>query len=172
MIIRHATQADLEGIAAVQAESWKDAYKDILPTQFLTEAIDRKLARHWRETDIKSDDLILLAEEDAIAGFIAVWCRPIPFIDNLHVRPSCRSQKTGSALLTAAASELIPKGHKTAFLWVFESNTKAIRFYERFGGVRKELAMKTVFGYEIPSRKIQWDDLTVICDILKGNHAY
>ena len=168
MKIRRAAREDLVDIAAIQAESWKDAYKDILPAQFLATRIDRTLTRQWREIDIKSEDLIMVAEENALAGFIAVWCRPIPFIDNLHVRPCCRSRKTGSALLTAAASELIQRGHKTAYLWVFESNTKAIRFYERFGGMRKELAMKTVFGYEVPSRKFQWDDLTVICGMEKG----
>ena len=78
--------------------------------------------------------------------------------------PSHRSKKLGFALLKAAAKELINKGHKVAYLWVFESNEKAIRFYERLGGVQKEQARKTVFGYEVLSRKIEWDDLAVICE--------
>ena len=105
-------------------------------------------------------------EEDSLVGFIAVWCRPIPFIDNLHVSPSHRSKKVGSALIKAIAKELINKGHKSGYLWVFESNEKAIRFYERLGGIRKEQARKTVFGYEVPSRKIEWDDLAIICENL------
>jgi ribosomal protein S18 acetylase RimI-like enzyme len=162
MKIRRATQSDLQGIATIHVESWKDSYSDVLPEEFMAEQIDRDLAQHWSELQIQNGDLVLVAEEDSLVGFVAVWCRPIPFIDNLHVRPSHRSKKLGSALIKAAAKELINKGHKTAYLWVFESNEKAIRFYERLGGVQKEQARKTVFGYEVLSRKIEWEDLAVI----------
>ena len=162
MKIRRATQSDLQGIATIHVESWKDSYSDVLPEEFMAEQIDRDLAEHWSELQIQNGDLVLVAEEDSLVGFVAVWCRPIPFIDNLHVRPSHRSKKLGSALIKAAAKELINKGHKTAYLWVFESNEKAIRFYERLGGVQKEQARKAVFGYEVLSRKIEWEDLAVI----------
>lgn len=162
MKIRRATQSDLQAIATIHVESWKDSYPDVLPAEFLDEQIDRDLAKHWSEFQIKNEDLVLVAEEDSLVGFVAVWCRPIPFIDNLHVRPSHRSKKLGSALIKAAAKELINEGHKTAYLWVFESNEKAIRFYERLGGVQKEQARKAVFGYEVLSRKIEWEDIAVI----------
>jgi len=164
MKIRHATQSDLQGIAAIHVESWKDSYSDFLPAEFLDEQIDRDLVQHWSEIQIKNEDIVLVAEEDSLVGFVAVWCRPIPFIDNLHVRPSHRSKKLGFALIKAAAKELINKGHKSAYLWVFERNEKAIRFYERLGGIQKEQARKTVFGFEVLSRKIEWNDLAEICE--------
>jgi ribosomal protein S18 acetylase RimI-like enzyme len=163
MKIRHATQSDLQAIAAIHAESWKDSYPDVLPAEFLAGQIDRDFKRHWNETQIQNGDIVLVAEEDALVGFIAVWCRPIPFIDNLHVRPCQRSKKIGSALMKAVAKELMRKGYHTAYLWVFESNEKAIRFYEGLGGSQKERAMKTIFGYDVLSRKIEWDDLSTIC---------
>jgi len=165
MKIRHATKSDLHDIAAVHIESWKDVYTDVLPAEFLNGQINRDFLQHWSEIDIQTEDIVLVAEELSIVGFIAVWCRPTPFIDNLHVRPSQRSKKVGSALMRAAARELISRGHQTAYLWVFESNQKAIRFYERFGGVRKEKAIKTVFGYDVLSRKIEWAELSVICGL-------
>ena len=66
--------------------------------------------------------------------------------------------------MKAVAKELIKERHKTAYLWVFESNEKAIRFYERLGGAQQEQARKNVFGYEVLSRKIEWDDLAIICE--------
>ena len=163
MKIRRAIQSDLQYIAAIHVESWKDAYSDVLPAEFMAGQIDQELAQHWSNIEIQSEDIVLVAEEDLLVGFIAVWCRPIPFIDNLHVRPSHRSKKIGSALMKAVAKELIKKEHKTAYLWVFESNEKAIRFYESLGGAQKEQAMKDIFGYEVPSRKIAWEDLARIC---------
>jgi ribosomal protein S18 acetylase RimI-like enzyme len=164
MNIRRATRSDLQSIAAIHIESWKDAYSGILPAEFLAVRVDHDLAKHWSEIEIHNEDIVLVAEEDALVGFIAVWCRPNPFIDNLHVKPSHRCNKIGSALMKAAAKELIRKGYKTCYLWVFESNEKALRFYERFGGMQKEQAMKTVFGYEVLNRKIEWDNLSLICN--------
>jgi len=164
MKIRHATQSDFQDIAAIHIESWKDSYSDVLPAEFLDWQINRDFIQLWDEVEIQNEDVILVAEENSVVGFIAVWCRPIPFIDNLHVRPSKRSKKFGSALMRAVAKELINQGHKTAYLWVFESNEKAIRFYERLGGIQKEQSMKTVFGYDVLSRKIEWTDLSVICE--------
>ena len=160
--IRPATESDLQDIISIHVESWKDAYADVLPAEFIAGQLHRELACHWRETEIQNQDIVLVAEQDSLVGFIAVWCRPIPFIDNLHVRPSHRSKKIGSALMKAVAQELTQKEHKKAYLWVFESNEKAIRFYERLGGTQKVQGPKNIFGYEVPSRKIEWDDLATI----------
>ena len=164
MKIRRATPSDFKGIAAIHAKSWQDAYSDDLPTEFLSGPIIRDFELYWREIEIQNEDIVLVAEENSLFGFIAVWCRPIPFIDNLHVTPSQRSKKVGSKLMNAAAKELINKGYKTAYLWVFQSNEKAIRFYKRLGGIQKETSMKNVFGYDVLSLKMEWDDLSKICE--------
>ena len=167
MKIRRATQSDLQEITAIHIESWQDSYSDALPSEFLAKRIHRDFERHWRQIEIQNKDIVLVAGENSLVGFVAVWCRPTPFIDNLHVRPSQRSRKIGSALMKAVAKELINEGHKTAYLWVFESNQKAINFYERLGGVQKEQSMKDVFGYDVLSRKIEWDDLSTILNVKK-----
>ena len=105
MKIRHATRSDHRGIADIHAESWKNAYPDVLPAEFLVGRIDRVFESHWSQIQIQNRDILLVAEEDSLLGFVAVWCRPFPFIDNLHVRPSQRSKKIGSALMDAVAKE-------------------------------------------------------------------
>ena len=163
MRIRGATRSDLQTIAALHIESCKDAYSEVFPTEFLEGRLSENLEMHWKAIEIKDEDIVLIAEEDIPIGFIAV-----PFIDNLHVSPSHRSKKVGTALMAAAAEELINQGHKTAYLWVFESNKKAIRFYTRLGGVQKEKVKREVFGYEILSRKIEWHDLASILDCISS----
>jgi ribosomal protein S18 acetylase RimI-like enzyme len=162
--IRLAVQEDLEAIAALHIESCTDAYAHVFPAEFLEERLPESLRSHWDTVAIRSEDLVLVAEEDAFIGFVAVWCRPSPFIDNLHVRPSDRSKKTGSTLMAAAAEQLIRRAHKTAHLWVFECNSGAIRFYRRLGGVLTERAERSVFGYNVMSRKIVWSDITSIVE--------
>jgi ribosomal protein S18 acetylase RimI-like enzyme len=164
MKIRHAKTSDFQDIAAIHTESWMDAYSNVLPEEFLAGQLTQVLSRHWRDIHIQNEDILLVAEEELLVGFVAVWCRPVPFIDNLHVRPSHRSKKLGTALMQAAVKKLVHKGHKAGYLWVFESNEKAIRFYGRLGGVQKEKAIKSIFGYDVPSLKIEWDDLAIICE--------
>ena len=133
-----------------------------MPASFLGTPLDQAFTRLWRDIEIETGDVVLVAENKGLCGFIAVWCRPMPYIDNLHVKPSLRSKSIGIVLLKSAAAKLLAQGHTTAYLWVFERNPKAIRFYERMGGIITEKAFQDIFGYSIPSLKIEWTDLSVI----------
>jgi hypothetical protein len=64
MNIRRATQSDRKFIAAIHSESWKDAYSDVLPPEFLAAKIDRAFTDHWSEIKILPEDVVLVAEED------------------------------------------------------------------------------------------------------------
>ena len=64
--------------------------------------------------------------------------------------------------MIAVAELLLEQGYATAYLWVLEENRRAIQFYERLGGVRVEKAIKSIFGYDAPSYKISWSDLSAI----------
>jgi len=162
MKIRSATKKDFPGIAALHIRSWQNAYAEILPDAFLNDPLEKEFTRYWRHVDMRTEDVVLVAEKDGLCGFIAVWCRPKPYIDNLHVKPSLRSKSIGTALFKSAAQELLIRGHKTAYLWVFERNRKAARFYKRMGGVITEKAPQSIFKYSIPSLKIEWSDLSAI----------
>ncbi len=160
--IRPAGLHDLQAIAAIHAASWKDAYQGILPDDYLRQGVEADLERHWQTVEIRPDDVVLVAEDNGIAGFIAVWCRQEPFIDNLHVDPARRSQGLGRALMAAAAAHLLGAGQSTAHLWVLEANRRALALYERLGGVRVETADKAVFGHSLPGIKVQWSDLSIL----------
>ena len=160
--IRTATKVDLPEIASLHIQSWRNAYAEVLPKDVLGDPLEREFTHYWHHIDLRTEDVVLVAEDDGLLGFIAVWCRPTPYIDNLHIKPSLRSRGIGSALLTSAANELLAREHKTAYLWVFKSNQKAVRFYEQLGGVKIEEVPQDIFGHNIPSLKIEWEDLTVI----------
>ena len=106
--------------------------------------------------------LVPLIAGDEIIGFIAVWVRPDPYIDNLHVRPGLRSKGIGRRLMAAAAERLMAAGHATAYLWVVAGNDRAIAFYERLGGVRTGQEMQPLFGNDVLNYRIEWADLSEI----------
>ncbi|GJL94679.1 MAG: N-acetyltransferase [Hyphococcus sp.] len=163
MNIRSATEADYDAIAEVHTESWRDSYKGILPDDYLSEQAAVDLRARWDDVDITPEDCVLVAEEDGkITGFIVVWGRPSPFIDNLHVRPSIRSGGVGAKLMCAAAAKLQSDGQTTAYLWVMADNPRARAFYERLGGVVTGEEEKDIFGNKALNYKIEWPDISVI----------
>ena len=163
MHIRPAGDDDRAAIAALQAASWKDAYRGLLTDSYFENDVASDLLAHWQAVALRCQDVVLVAEEGGTAaGFIAVWCDPDPYIDNLHVLPDWRAKGTGRRLMQAAAARLIALGHTTAYLWVLEDNPRAFRFYEGLGGRRAERAGKEIFGQVLPSWKITWPDISVI----------
>ncbi|MEM7122765.1 MAG: N-acetyltransferase [Pseudomonadota bacterium] len=162
MIIRPATESDKAAIATVHAASWREAYRDILPAAYLGNDVGNDLATQWHDRVVTKDDVVLVLEDPDIVGFIAVWCEPDPFIDNLHVLPERRSGGLGRQLMAHAASELIERDHASAHLWVLKDNRRARAFYGRIGGQEAETKTKPIFGHDLPHVKIVWTDLTSI----------
>ena len=158
--IRHARTAEFPTLARLQIQSWQDAYRGILADDYLDHRVEPDLLARWAEIRPAGDDLILVAEQDRIMGFITVWCRPAPFIDNLHVVPGQRSQGIGQRLMQAAAAQLIERGHVTVHLWVAAGNHRAIAFYRRLGGRFGEPQTQHLYGQDVAAMEVTWDDLT------------
>ena len=82
---------------------------------------------------IREHDEIWVAEDEGrLLGFLAIEHSTnleAPVLERLYVDPADQSRGVGSALLDEA-KVLRPEG---LYLWVFQKNTGAIRFYERHG---------------------------------------
>jgi GNAT superfamily N-acetyltransferase len=135
----------------------------VFPKPWLDHQLADVLQCHWSGVQILPQDVLLVAREEGIVGFVAVWCRPDPFIANLHVKPSKRSRGIGSMLMSAAACRLIEQGHDSAYLWAVASNARAISFYEKLGGNRSEKALHAVYGHKVWEVKFVWNDISVLC---------
>ena len=160
MEIRTAIDSDRAPIAALHAASWRDAYRGIFPDDYLRDQAADDLQERWRTAEIRPQDLVLVAIDNGhLVAFIGVWCRPDPFIDNLHVQPAIRSKGIGRQLMIEAARRLQAAGHQTAYLYVLTQNAKALRFYERLGGQRRERSEGILFGAASPRYRIVWPDL-------------
>ncbi|MEP3280308.1 MAG: GNAT family N-acetyltransferase [Stappiaceae bacterium] len=163
LVIRVARDTDRAAIAALQADSWRSAYRNILPSEYLGEPVGLELANHWAGLEITSNDVVMVAEfNDEIVGFISIWCRPEPYIDNFHTKPEFKHRGIGSNLLVRAAEQLLQLGQKTAHLWVIQTNLPAKKFYERMGGKVTESADRAMFDHVVASYKIEWPDLAAL----------
>lgn len=162
--IRPATAADLPRIAALHAESWQAAYAGEFPKARLEGEIREQLLQKWAAYQPQPGDILLLAEHAGtpakLLGFCAVWCRPEPYLDNLHVSPAAQGLGTGSALFRAAVRQLLAQGQQSLSLTVFQSNQKARAFYAGLQGTETGELELDVFGTLVPSVTVVWPDLS------------
>lgn len=145
MEIRYLNEADDRlAVSGIYEASWKYAYRDILPGEYL-ESIP---AGRW-VSGLDFSDRIHLVMLDGGRYIGAACCCASRFpefdgwgeIVSLYLLPSYMGRGCGRPLLEAAVSALAAQGYRNAFLWVLEENRRARAFYERMGfqhsGVRR-----------------------------------
>ncbi len=169
--IRRMTADDVETVAAGHVASWRSAYRGIMATDYLDERAPANRRAHWTAR--------LTAPQPRQSGFIAEQAStPVGFaflfgdedarygtlLDNLHVWPAARSTGIGRALMAAVAGEVLAQGwQRGLYLWVFEANAGARRFYERHGGAAVEHApLATADGLTHPAVRYAWADASVL----------
>ena len=171
MNLRDATKDDAPLIASLNVASWRSAYSDILDAAFLEGPVEVERRRTWDERMAGGAGAgdqgalkVLIADEDGPAGFVCLIGGVDPrwgsLVDNLHVMPGRKGRGIGTALLRAAvawAAGTYPEAG--LYLWVFEANEPARRFYDRLGGVVVERATTPhASGTRAPALRYAWAD--------------
>ncbi|WP_349357499.1 GNAT family N-acetyltransferase [Stappia sp.] len=166
LVIRPAKPPDHAAIAALHIRSWQAAYAGTLPDAVLARDVPEGLTARWHSYTPQDRDLVLVARDAAadgpLLGFAAVWCRPQPYLDNLHVAPAARGRGVGRALMREIARHLTARGEHTLSLMVFEDNRSARAFYARLGGRETDRCDERPFGHRVTGVRVAWDDLTAL----------
>jgi ribosomal protein S18 acetylase RimI-like enzyme len=137
--IRDATVEDAGAIARLQLESWRDAYRGLLPDDYLDSLDENDRTAQWQATIAEADERVsvLAAEEDdQIVGFVHTG--PSETTDEgqmfaMHVRPPLRGHGIGFDLHDLALRRLRQGGFHEVELWLLKMNRRARQFYERQG---------------------------------------
>jgi ribosomal protein S18 acetylase RimI-like enzyme len=162
--IRAAKPEDAAQVARVQVESWRTAYRGIVPDEYLAGLDEAERTVRWRQ-HLEAAEHILVAESSGeIVGFIDGG--PIrEMIDGydaelyaIYLLPKCQRIGIGSALLMDLVRHLVEDGFQSLAVWVFEANS-AVRFYERWGAVRVGLKEREIGGARLTVAAYGWPDL-------------
>lgn len=163
--VRPASAADAAAIAAVHAASWRSAYRGIMPDAYLDARCAAERLAYWQATlaTAPPSRVVLVAELDgSMVGFAAARMEPDEgfeaCLDNLHVIASCRGQGVGRLLLGTLARQMATNGCRSLYLWVFDANSAAIRFYQRLGAMAVERGAEQFAGTDIPHTRLAWSD--------------
>lgn len=138
--IRRATVEDVREISDIHAQSWKVAYKDIIPQQYLEDLKNDFWVLYFK--NMISDGILkvqIVFEDNVPVGCISYGkARDKDFdksgeIISIYVISDYWRKGYGNKLLEAALEDMKKDGYKSVYLWVLEENNNATQFYEKNG---------------------------------------
>lgn len=123
-------------ISKIYEESWKFAYRGIIPQAYLDSILRGQWASKVDEPDWNT---LVCVEDEKIVGTTSFSRSRFEQFSNwgeiisIYLLPAYMKKGFGRALLEAAIFELGKVGYHDIFLWVLEENINARRFYEKVG---------------------------------------
>lgn len=149
---------DRLAISRIYAASWRYAYREILPADYLASIPDDR----WAQTIDRPGMQSLLLEEDGVllgtTGFCpSRWPERADWgeIVSLYLVPETMGKGYGIRLLHGAMDALSGMGFSDLLLWVLEENARARRFYEKAGFRCSDARMEQEIGGRVV-REVQY----------------
>ncbi len=126
-------------------DTWRKAYKGIVPDDYLDGLSYEESGRLWQDVITAGDGCVFVAEDESgVIGFASGsprerFSRDLKEYEGelktVYVLPSYQGTGAGRHLVGAVARYFMERGMRSMLLWVFTENRPAQRFYESLGGV-------------------------------------
>lgn len=151
--VRFADLNDAKILGYIHSESWKSAYKTIIPSSILDNISSEKREKYFRKalSEKLEEDALIFSENDPV-GFLTLGkCRDEDLnnfwgeVWGIYLLASYWNQGIGTELINWGINELKNRGFEKISLWVLEENIIARKFYKKMGfkhdGTVKELSI-------------------------------
>lgn len=140
---------DRLAVSGIYEASWKYAYRDILPREYL----ERIPAGRWVSgLELSGRTHLVMLDGGRYIGAACCCASRFPEFDgwgeivSLYLLPPYIGRGCGKPLLEAAVLALADQGYRNIFLWVLEENRRARAFYEHMGFQRSGVCRTDVIG--------------------------
>lgn len=166
-MIRAATPDDVDGIARVHVQAWRESYGGLVPPAALDALSVEKRAAQWQNTLGDPERLTLVAEDGgAVRGFGS--CGKVLWtglstdseISSLYLLNAIKRRGVGRLLFGQLLAGLAGRGFTSTGLWVLTANAPARRFYEAMGGRTGNTRIERRGDVVLDEIAYLWDDLT------------
>jgi ribosomal protein S18 acetylase RimI-like enzyme len=174
MIVREAKITDAPAIARVNLDTWRTAYRKIIPAYYFAQLSYEKGESRWQEIlkNVKNTgDFVYVAENDSgqIVGFAAGGCeRTGKYVYEgelfaIYILDEYQRQGIGRQLVRTVATRLAELTLNSMLVWVLGDNS-ACRFYEFLGGEKVEEQQTSRAGVALKEIAYGWRDIAVLID--------
>jgi ribosomal protein S18 acetylase RimI-like enzyme len=141
-LVRQAAREDAAAIARVHVDTWRTAYRGLLPDDYLAALDEAGYAERWKRTLTDGTGRVYVAEDGRhTVGFASGGPERAGedgFTGELYaiyVLQEAQGRGHGRRLVQAVAQGLREMGLPNMIVWVLRDNHNARHFYERLGGV-------------------------------------
>ena len=176
IIVRQAKIADAPAIAQVNIDTWRTAYRKIIPADYLAQLSYEKRESDWQEIleNVKNTGIYVCVAENSsgeIVGFASGGCERMGKyvyqgeLFAIYILEEYQRQGIGQQLVQTVATKLAELSLNSMLVWVLEENS-ACRFYEFLGGEKVAEIQTSKAGVRLKEIAYGWTDLAVLLDRL------
>jgi len=171
--VRPAIHTDAPGIARVHVDTWRAAYRGIVPDDYLDSLYYDRRAAFWeREISAPFTPTFVYVAEDEDTGRIVGFVgggppqSDQPGYDGelyaIYVLQEAQGKGIGRKLVQACAQTLKERGITSMLLWVLKDNSPSRAFYESLGGQLLKEQQFELGGATLTEVGYGWPDLTIL----------
>ncbi len=167
--VRPAEIADARRIAQVHVATWRSAYRELLPQEFLASLSETHYEERWARTLSDATARVYVAESsEGVVGFAsggrerAGEDRYDGELYALYVQPRAQGLGFGRRLVSAVVESLREGGFSDMIVWVLRDNSGARGFYERLGGVYVRTQPITIGSAVLQEVSYGWRSLDTV----------
>lgn len=162
--IRQATTADATLLASLAATAFSDSFAADNSAENMSLYMDKAFGEAIQRDELSdSQRTVYFAEQDGeVVGYTMLHEGPVPAsvgdddaleITRLYSVKRAIGTGVGAALMQKCVDEAAARGKRTLWLGVWESNTRAIAFYQRWGFV--DVGAQTfTLGHDVQSDRV------------------
>ncbi len=145
MIIRPAIHTDAPAIARVHVDTWRAAYRGMIPDDYLDSlSYDRRTDFWAQEISAPFSPFFVIVAQESETGPVVGFVNGGPLRSGhpgyegelcaLYVLPEAQGKGIGRKLVQACAQTFKDRGITSMLLWVIKDNAPSRAFYEALGG--------------------------------------
>lgn len=155
--IRNAKPNDADAISAVHDDSWREAYRGIIPGAELERIISKRGSQWWRRAIARGSNIQVLDTRSKLAGYVTFGRNRVPALRHkaelfeIYLLPEFQGLGYGRRLFRSAQLELARHGYASMIVWALADNQRAIDFYLNLGGRQLRVGNET-FGDTVCQR--------------------
>lgn len=168
--IRLATHTDALGIATVHVDSWKTAYQNVVPQDFLDQLTVKSRAQNWARNmqNPLNQMFVYVAESPTgeIIGFASAGPPQTPEPKDydgelyaIYLLPQYFRQGIGTRLTQQVIDHLRDLQKNSLIIWVLAENPNSRAFYKKLGGKLVGEKAYEIGGKELQAVAYGWDSL-------------
>jgi len=172
MIVREAKVDDAPAIARVNLDTWRTAYRHIVPADYFANLAYETRESNWREILLNAKntaDFACVAENEfgKVVGFAAGGSERTGNyayrgeLFAIYILEEYQRRGIGRQLVRSVAAKLADRGLNSLLVWVLADNS-AWKFYEALGGEKVDGRETIRAGIALKEIAYGWTDTAIL----------